>query len=254
MVTARLRKRSGKAGFDGALVKVLGKLEGGAKLLPEAGGGAKIGILRVPPGLLKLLLDRELVAAAPERGWALAQPGLRLRERARAPKGSDPYASQNRILAVRRRKLPEGEAAVTVNLAEAPLAWLLMRGKISPRQFDAAEQLRTDFRCANLDPRVTMAWDSPGLGQANRAAPRVLDPTLSQISAKRRVDAAMAAVGAGLNDVLWRVVCAGEGLESAEKALGWPGRSGKLVLGMALGRLADFYGMAGDDEKKTRSA
>jgi hypothetical protein len=43
--------------------------------------------------------------------------------------------------------------------------------------------------------------------------------------------------------VLWRVVCAGEGLEAAEKALGWPKRAGKLVLLMALDRVSDFYGL-----------
>ena len=53
--------------------------------------------------------------------------------------------------------------------------------------------------------------------------------------------AAVAAAGNGLADVLWRVVCAGEGLSAAEKALGWPARAGKLVLGMALDRLADHY-------------
>jgi hypothetical protein len=41
--------------------------------------------------------------------------------------------------------------------------------------------------------------------------------------------------------VLWRIVCAGEGLAAAEKALGWPSRAGKLVLGLALDRLADHY-------------
>jgi hypothetical protein len=41
--------------------------------------------------------------------------------------------------------------------------------------------------------------------------------------------------------VLWRVVCAGEGLGAAERALGWPARAGKLVLELALDRLADHY-------------
>ncbi|MGQ3066100.1 MAG: DUF6456 domain-containing protein [Sphingopyxis sp.] len=47
---------------------------------------------------------------------------------------------------------------------------------------------------------------------------------------------------AGLADICWRVICAGEGIGGAEKALGWPARSGKLVLGLALDRLARFYG------------
>jgi len=37
------------------------------------------------------------------------------------------------------------------------------------------------------------------------------------------------------------VVCAGEGVPVAERALGWPARSGRLVLGIALDRLADHY-------------
>ena len=38
-----------------------------------------------------------------------------------------------------------------------------------------------------------------------------------------------------------RVVCACEALPSAEKSLGWPARSGRLVLTLALDRIADYY-------------
>ncbi len=53
--------------------------------------------------------------------------------------------------------------------------------------------------------------------------------------------AAIAAAGPGLADILWRIVCAGEGMREAESALGWPARAGKLVLTLALDRVADFY-------------
>jgi len=36
-------------------------------------------------------------------------------------------------------------------------------------------------------------------------------------------------------------VCNGDGLETAERALGWPARAGKVVLLLALDRLGDFY-------------
>ena len=49
------------------------------------------------------------------------------------------------------------------------------------------------------------------------------------------------AVGPGLSDILWRVVCACEGLPVAEKALGWPVRAGRVVLTLALERLARHY-------------
>jgi hypothetical protein len=59
-----------------------------------------------------------------------------------------------------------------------------------------------------------------------------------------RFEAAVAAAGPGLQDILWRVVCAGEGMREAETALGWPARAGKLVLTLALDRVAGFYRMA----------
>jgi hypothetical protein len=62
-----------------------------------------------------------------------------------------------------------------------------------------------------------------------------------QAGAKARFEDAVAAAGPGLGDILWRVVCAGEGMRDAETALGWPARAGKLVLAMALDRVAAYY-------------
>jgi hypothetical protein len=130
--------------------------------------------------------------------------------------------------------------SVTVNLAESPLGWLRARGHIGARQFDAGEQLRRDWEQAQLAPSVTMRWDAAPQGRGTAPGS---DPTETQLAAKRRFDAAVAAAGPGLSDILWRVVCAGEGMRDAETALGWPARAGKLVLGLALDRLGDHYGM-----------
>jgi hypothetical protein len=133
---------------------------------------------------------------------------------------------------------------VTVNLAESPLSWLRARGHVDARQYEAGERLRADYETASLGPRVTMRWDA-GPRAARRQGPgEPIDPTLAQIAAKRRFDAAIAAAGPGLADILWRVVCAGEGLVASERALGWPARAGKLVLGLALDRVASHYGLA----------
>jgi hypothetical protein len=132
--------------------------------------------------------------------------------------------------------------SVSVNLAESPLSWLRARGHVSARQFEAGERLRADYETASLGPRVTMRWDAAPAARRHGPA-EMLDPSLAQIAAKRRFDAAIASAGAGLSDVLWRVVCAGEGLSAAEKSLGWPSRAGKLVLGFALERVADHYGL-----------
>lgn len=130
---------------------------------------------------------------------------------------------------------------VTVNLAESPLGWLKARGLVSARQFDAGERLRADWELAQLAPSVTMCWDAPPTGKAARGAPQISDPTAVRIAARRRFDATVEATGPGFSEILWRVVCAGEGMRDAEQALGWPARAGKLVLGMALDRLVQYY-------------
>jgi hypothetical protein len=153
-----------------------------------------------------------------------------------------PPLPENRMLATRILPSPHvvDRARVTVNLAEQPLAWLARRGHISAAQLLASERLRQDFHAAQLGPRVTMRWDPL---PSTRRAGGVPEPSAGQIAARRRFDAAVAACGPGLSDVLWRVVCAGEGLEAAERALGWPVRSGKLVLQLALDRLVGHYGI-----------
>jgi hypothetical protein len=126
---------------------------------------------------------------------------------------------------------------VTVNRRESALAWLASRGLLTRRQEEAGERLRADYERAAIGPAVTMRWEPRVDGGAGRA----LDPTEAQVAAKRRFDAALAAAGPGLSDVLWRVVCAGEPLAEAEKGLGWPTRSARLVLAFALDRVADGY-------------
>jgi hypothetical protein len=131
--------------------------------------------------------------------------------------------------------------SVTINLAESPLGWLFARGFVSQRQFDAGERLRFDWERSQLAPRVTMAWDSAPIARGRGGSAPDPDLTGVQIDARRRFEAAVAAAGPGLSDILWRVVCAGEGMREAESALGWPARAGKLVLIFALDRVADYY-------------
>lgn len=133
--------------------------------------------------------------------------------------------------ALAERRLESGRSA-TVNLRESPLGWLKARGLVTARQYEAGDRLRADHETASLGPRVTMRW-APRVDGSGEAP----DPSTAQIAAKRRFDAAMAAAGPGLRDVLWRVVCAGEALPSAEKELSWPARAGRL----ALDRVADHY-------------
>ncbi|WP_301749882.1 DUF6456 domain-containing protein [uncultured Erythrobacter sp.] len=127
---------------------------------------------------------------------------------------------------------------VTVNLSESPLVWLHARGHLSDRLLDAGEALRADYERAQLSPSVTMRWDPV---RVKSTGERGLSASERQVAARQRFDGAIKAAGRGLEDILWRVVCAGEALPEAEKTLGWPARSGKLVLRIALERVAEFY-------------
>jgi Domain of unknown function (DUF6456) len=131
--------------------------------------------------------------------------------------------------------------SVTVNATESPLGWLLARGLVSRRQYDAGERLRSDWERAHLAPRVTMSWDAAPVARGRGGSAPEPDPGGAQIDARRRFHAAIDSAGPGLADILWRVVCAGEGMRDAETALGWPARAGKLVLTIALDRIATYY-------------
>ena len=129
--------------------------------------------------------------------------------------------------------------SVTVNMAESPLAWLHSRGHLSDVQFAAGECLSRDGDRAQLAPAMTMNWNpirvQGGGGEVS------LNSSERQLAARAQFDGAVTAAGPGLSDILWRVVCAGETLPLAERALAWPVRSGKLVLRLALDRVAGYY-------------
>lgn len=216
----------------------------------RSGEGWSAGCLRAPESLIAELVRHDLVRVEGDR-LTLTAAGLGYTARSTRPEGA------NRLLVERalprdgeergtRAKAPRPRS-VTVNLAESPLGWLAARGLVSERQHMAGERLLADWTMAGLAPRVTMRWDAAAVSRGGRGPAAAPDRTLAQISAKRRFDAVMAATGSGLSDIAWRVVCAGEGLETAEKALGWPRRAGKLVLIMALDRIADAYGIAGEN-------
>lgn len=113
-----------------------------------------------------------------------------------------------------------------VNFSESPLAGLARRkgsdGKafLGPELVQAGERLREDFERAQMGPRVGQNWDrfltnsdrggfigDGGIGEGPR-------------DARKRVSDALDTLGPGLSDVVMRVCCFLEGLESAEKRLG----------------------------------
>ena len=159
---------------------------------------------------------------------------------------ADPRPLAERGLPGGRRLAGDRPArSVTVNMAESPLAWLHARGHLDDRQFDAGEKLRLDYERASIGPRVTMGWNPEPRAKGRRGPAEHLDPTELQLAAKQRFDGAIGALGGDLADIAWRVICDGQSVPGAERGLGWPARSGKLVLRIALDRLADYYRLPG---------
>jgi hypothetical protein len=132
-----------------------------------------------------------------------------------------------------------------------PIAWLGRRKDkdgqplISEEGIVAAERLSADFWFAGMMPRVTTNWSADAIRSGGRrAAPGIgVEMQDHVVAAGERVRRALAAAGPELSGILVDVCCHGKGLELFERDAGWPKRSAKVVLQIALTRLARHYGL-----------
>lgn len=145
----------------------------------------------------------------------------------------------------------EGVATrVEVDLTESPLAWLARRrgrdGRafIDAVQLMAGERLRADFTRAQMMPRLTADWSGAGRGPARQGSAPGLAVLEAAFAAKQRVARALEVVGPEFSGVLLDVCCFLKGMEQVEQERGWPLRTGKVVLGLGLDRLARHYGLS----------
>ena len=171
------------------------------------------------------------------------------RDRENAPAdGIDSFRAQHLDLATREIMTEAGTLSMLVNDSESPLAWLARRkgrdGRtmISPNQFIAGEKLRADFTRGHLSPRVTSDWSAP-TGRSRSFVSGAGEMTDLVIASRQRVRLAMEACGPEFSGLLMDVCCFLRGLEEVERERGWPLRSAKIVLQLALDRLARHYGL-----------
>lgn len=148
-------------------------------------------------------------------------------------------------LCVEAIDLGSGPSDCLVNHAESPLSQLARlkardgRPFLSRVEFEAGERLRTDYTRGLIMPRMGANWEASV--SSGRRAGGIADLTDAALAARRRVDAAIAAVGPELSGVLIDVCCFLKGMELVETERGWPVRSAKVVLKTALGVLARHY-------------
>ena len=229
--------------------KILRKLLAGAHLQLDEDGRYGVVARARAARHAKTKIDTALAAAMRARGWLTAEEGGRLVLSAagegwyaRAVAGSDPFAAQHQIRRTRIISDEHGrERRVVVNAAESPLLWMCQRKLIGEVQCQAGERLRRDFTLAQLSPRLGVDWSAPVVFGHRAQKPELLSDTV--LAAKQRFAAAMRAVGPGLADILFDVCCHLSGLEESERVRNWPRASAKVVLKIALDRLAQHYGM-----------
>lgn len=159
-----------------------------------------------------------------------------------------PFGNQHRDWAERDiRDAGEAPRRIRYNLAESPVAALGRRrdkdGKVflEAELVEAAERLREDFELAQMGPRVAQNWDRFLTGADRGGFRPDAGGAEGPRAARDRVALALRDLGPGLGDMVLRCCCFLEGLEVAEKRMGWSARSGKIVLRIALQRLRRHY-------------
>lgn len=159
------------------------------------------------------------------------------------------FQSQQQMTQKIRVKNEDGALeSVTVHVRESPLAWLRTRKHkdgaplLSEVQFAAGEKLRADFTRASLSPRVTSSWDI-STAQRQRGLPGTHEFSEGALAAKERVNEALKSVGTELNGVLLDICCFLKSLKDVELERRWPARTAKVILSLALDRLAAHYGL-----------
>ena len=176
----------------------------------------------------------------------------KLRKAAKLPDQPEPiidrFRRQHLAVGGRQVETEYGRGRVTISEAESPLAWLARRrgrdgrALIEPHQLQAGERLRAEFTRAQMMPRTTSNWASPI--STGRRGERADAFTETVIAARQRVRRALDGVGPEFAGLLLDVCCFLKGLEDIERERAWPVRSGKVVLQLALDRLARHYGYA----------
>mgnify|MGYP000545429502 CR=1 FL=1 len=248
-----------------ASMEVLARLCQSGAVLAVAEGMEKAVVVREgDTAVNKLAVDQGLAGNLALLGWISCTRSGRLRRYHITPTGRTVYSrlmaerenrarttleqgfceAQSRFLPGRGTKPKDRRARY--GLGETPLDMLARLHDKSgdpflPRELvDAGKRLREDFELAQVGDHLAQ---SRAYFSASDTCGRPQPPKASAASAaaKKRAAEAMEALGSGLNDIALRCCCHLEGLEAAERHLGWSARSGKIVLRIALSQLRAFY-------------
>jgi hypothetical protein len=143
-----------------------------------------------------------------------------------------------------------GRLAPLVSLDESPLARLAAAREgeapfLLAHQVAAGERVRLLVERARLSPRLTMSYDATrtaGGGGASGPA----DISDSAVDARRKLDEVARLLPPDCRGVVFDVCGLLKGLQVVETERGWPRRSAKMVLRIALDQLATHWGLSSE--------
>ncbi|MEP0234180.1 DUF6456 domain-containing protein [Roseibium sp.] len=244
----------------------------GAHLKREGGKGEALRWTLVRPDRSDRPLDTpEMVAVLERQGHVVrgADQTLALSSAGRLAlkrwlSAGDGFLEQHREVGFVTISDPQGAGRTTVpvNLCESPLAWLASRKDRNGRalldraQVEAGERLRADYGFARLMPTMSGGWRTGGGGGTRGNRGKAADLSDDVIAARQRVERVLKGLEPALAGLLVDVCCHLKGLTAVEVERGWPARSGKVVLQIALTGLASRYGYvttAGNGDGRIRT-
>ena len=208
----------------------------------------------LPADAASLLAENNL-ANWRDGGLVITDAGCSFVRRLATPAGLDPFTAQHREMARETRIM--GEAPVRVDANESPLAWLARRRDRDGQPFldtaavAAGERFRRDVTVAQMLPSVTSNWSAHGAGGGDPQH-RLL-PSEMALAARQRIDRALDFLGPDFAGLAMDACGFVKKLETIESERGWPARSAKVVLRMALAQLARHYGLAAKATGPARS-
>ena len=266
-----------------ALAALLGFLARGAATGAALGPRSQIARIELERNEgVRRKVEARLLAFALERGLLTGKP---VRGQSPAEAGAGVAAATGQVLVCAYMPTPEGRVALRrwladpesafqdqhrtlltrsdpdhghllVNSEESPLAAMArIKGRggalfLDPCQVEAGERLRTDFTRGHMQPSLGQRWEPVCNGRQAGGPGGVSDLTDAALSARLRVEAALAEVGPELSGVLLDVCCFLKGLAEVERDRQWPARSAKLMLRTALAALARHYASPKDPVRR----
>lgn len=203
-------------------------------------------VARLSAAEVRQLTGQGLLAPLPDQGWFVLSDAGRARARRREAAPEEAFLAQHGPIEARSVIDPDGATrsvrAVDPNPGLRRLAALRDANGapwLAPEELSAAARLCRDWEAGEAGLVRGSDWTAPPRGSAARAGGNAAEIAAgASCDARRRVAAALERLAPPLRRTVERVCLREEGIEALERGEGWPARSGKIALKLALAQLA----------------